>query len=128
MAIRHALGFEDPCFSVCNPARMSLHDVCLHVPITCLLSSAGLPVGVRPDPVTWCLPLCQGIQGVLLSVGYKMDSLFAGASLLTTLLWTLLNSGCALVGYYLTAAVIDHPMVRARASCQAALMAALIKT
>ncbi len=35
-----------------------------------------------------------------------------GASIFTTLLWTLLNSGCALVGYWLTAAVVDHPYVR----------------
>ncbi|CAK0780840.1 hypothetical protein CVIRNUC_005193 [Coccomyxa viridis] len=34
-----------------------------------------------------------------------------GASLLTTLLWTLLNSGCALIGYYFTAALVDNPMV-----------------
>jgi hypothetical protein len=40
-----------------------------------------------------------------------VNILSPGASLLTTLLWTLLNSGCALVGYWLTAAVIDHPMV-----------------
>lgn len=30
-----------------------------------------------------------------------------GASLLTTLLWTLLNSGCALVGYYVAAFTVD---------------------
>jgi hypothetical protein len=34
-----------------------------------------------------------------------------GASLLTTLLWTLLNSGCALIGYYVTAALVDNPKV-----------------
>ncbi|CAL8468731.1 g8271 [Coccomyxa elongata] len=34
-----------------------------------------------------------------------------GASLLTTLLWTLLNSGCALVGYYVSAALVDNPKV-----------------
>ncbi|BDA43280.1 probable inorganic phosphate transporter 1-3 [Coccomyxa sp. Obi] len=34
-----------------------------------------------------------------------------GASLLTTLLWTLLNSGCALVGYYVTAGLVDNPKV-----------------
>jgi MFS family permease len=32
-----------------------------------------------------------------------------GASLIVTLLWTLLNSFCALVGYYFSAALIDNP-------------------
>lgn len=34
-----------------------------------------------------------------------------GASLFTTLLWTLLNSGCALIGYYFSAALVDNPKV-----------------
>ena len=34
-----------------------------------------------------------------------------GASLLTTLLWTLLNSGCALVGYWVSACLVDNPKV-----------------
>lgn len=40
-----------------------------------------------------------------------------GASLLTTLLWTLLNSGCALVGYYVSAALVDNPKVFATCCC-----------
>ncbi len=42
-----------------------------------------------------------------------------GASLLTTLLWTLLNSGCALVGYYVSAALVDNPKVPAACCCLA---------
>lgn len=44
-----------------------------------------------------------------------INILSPGASILTTLLWTLLNSGCALVGYYVSAALVDNPKVLLRA-------------
>jgi hypothetical protein len=34
-----------------------------------------------------------------------------GTSLLITLLWMYLNSGCMLIGYWLTAAMVDNPNV-----------------
>ncbi|KAK9914956.1 hypothetical protein WJX75_002900 [Coccomyxa subellipsoidea] len=40
-----------------------------------------------------------------------INILSPGASILTTLLWTLLNSGCALIGYYVSAALVDNPKV-----------------
>jgi MFS family permease len=50
-----------------------------------------------------------------------------GASIFTTLLWTLLNSGIALIGYYLAATVVDNRYVgRVRLQLLGFLMVAIL--